>query len=254
MFRRLALLLFGLALLAGSRAALALHPLITEDASTQGAGNFQVELNAERTDDAEGGTRTRARQLGALLSVGLTDTLDLIVSQPRVRITTTTAEASSHAEGAGDVAVDLKWRFYEKGSTSFAFKPGFTVPTGDPAAALGNGDATYALFLVGSFEQPAWTLHTHAGYKANRNRLGQPVDVVHLSAAAVVQASTRVKLAADVALDTDFGLSLRHQSAWLVLGAICSVTKNVDLDLGVKLGLNRVAPDAAALVGVTMRW
>lgn len=254
MLRRPARLLIGLALLAGSRAAPALHPLITEDASTQGAGNFQVELNAEWTGDAEGGTRTRARQLGTLLSIGLAGTLDLVVSQPRLRITTTTAEASRDAEGAGDLALDLKWRFYEKGSTSFALKPGFTVPAGDPGAELGNGAATYALFLVGSFEQPAWTLHTHAGYKANRNRLGQPVDVVHLSAAAVVQASARVKLVADVALDTDFGLSLQHQPAWLVLGAIWSPTRTVDLDLGVKLGLNRVAPDAAALGGVTMRW
>ena len=231
--------------------AQAAHPLITEDAATQGAGRFQLELNSEFATDREAGVKTTTHQLGVLLAAGLTDALDLVIGQPRLRIASTAGET---ARGAGDASLDLKWRFYERGRTSFSLKPGVTLPTGDEARGLGTGKATYALFLVGSFEGEPWTMHLHTGYKANRNRLGQPVDVLHLSTAAVYQATRRVKLVADWALDTDFELSTGRQPAWLVLGAICSLGENLDLDLGARQGLNRVAPDTTLLFGLTVRW
>ncbi len=67
-------------------------------------------------------------------------------------------------------------------------------------------------------------------------------------------ATSLVKLVADVALDTDFRLSSARQPAWLVLGAICSLGERVDLDLGWKRGLNGVAEDDAVLIGITTRW
>ena len=252
--KRLTRTLISLVLLAGFPPAHGAHPLITEDAATQGADSVQLELSFESSRDEEEQVRTRARQLGALLAIGLTDALDLVLGQPRLRIAREGADASTTAEGAGDFSMDLKWRFYRKGSASLALKPGLTLPTGDDTQNLGNGKATYALFLVGSFAGHPWTVHTHVGYKANRNRLGQPVDVVHLSAAAVYEASERVKLVADAALDSDFRLSTGSQPAWLVLGAICSLGRDLDLDLGLKAGLNRPAPDIAALVGLAARW
>lgn len=177
-----------------------------------------------------------------------------MLGQTQLRIATTSAEASATARGAGDFSLDLKWRFYQSGGTSLALKPGFTAPTGDETRGLGAGKATYGLFFVGSFERSPWTLHTHAGYKAYRNRLEKPVDVLHLSVAAVYDATSRVRLAADVALDTDFGLNTTRQPAWLVLGAICSLGERVDLDLGWKRGLNGVAEDDAVLIGITTRW
>ncbi len=232
----------------------AAHPLITEDTATQGRGRFQLELNGEFATDRDAGVKTTTRQLGALVAAGLTDSLDLVLGATRLRIATASSEASATAQGAGDVSLDLKWRFYEKGHASFALKPGLTAPTGDETRGFGNGSATYALFLVGSFAGDAWTTHAHTGYKANRNRLGQPADVLHFSAAALYQASSRVKLVADWALDTDFDLSLSRQPAWLVLGAICALTDKVDLDLGLKKGLNTVAPDTSLLFGMTLRW
>jgi outer membrane putative beta-barrel porin/alpha-amylase len=242
--------------LAGSWAgcAHAVHPLITEDADTLRAGHVQAELGAERGTDRDGEKRTESTQLGVLLVAGLTGSLDLVLGYPRLRIATTSGEGRTTAEGGGDLSLDFKWRFHREGATSFALKPGFTVPTGDETRGLGTGRSTYGLFLIGSFERAPWTLHTHAGYKANRNRVGEPVNIVHLSAALVYEAGSRVRLVADVARDMDFDLSSDGRRAWIVIGAICRLTRDLDLDLGLRKGLNDAAEDRTFLLGLTAHW
>lgn len=232
----------------------AVHPLITEDAETLRAGHVQAELGVERSSDHDAETQTRSTQLGGLLVAGLTGSLDLVLGYPRLRITTASAEERAVAEGGGDLSVDLKWRFHREGAASFALKPGFTVPTGDDAKGLGTGRTTYSLFLIGSVERPPWTLHTHTGYRANRNRIGEPVNIVHLSAALVYDTGGRVKLVADLARDMDFDLSSSGRRSWMVLGAICNLAPGLDLDLGLRIGLNQAAEDKTYLLGVTAYW
>ena len=241
-------------LVLGASGVHAAHPLITEDAETVGAGHAQLELNMEHGLDREEGVETRTRQFGALLALGAADSVDVVMGQPYLRVRTRADGIESTAQGVGDFSLDLKWRFHRSTGRSFALKVGGTAPTGDAATNLGTGRSTFSAFVFGSFERGPWALHLHTGYKANRNRLGEPVDVVHFSAATAYQASRIVKLVADVALDTDFQSSTSSQPAWLVLGAICSLGNAVDLDLGWRRGLNGVAPDDVFLLGVTTRW
>jgi hypothetical protein len=49
-------------------AAFAAHPLITDDAGTQGKGKFQIELNGEFTYDKEIGLGGTTREAGGELS------------------------------------------------------------------------------------------------------------------------------------------------------------------------------------------
>jgi hypothetical protein len=206
-------------------ASQAAHPLITEDAATLGAGTVQAELSAEHAGDT---------QFGALAGAGVADSVDLIAGHPR---------------HDGDVSLDLKWRFHRRAGTSLALKPGLTVP-----AAAGTGRPTYGAFLLASRDGEPWSTHWHAGYKANHNVYGEPADLVHLSAAAVYQASGRMKLAGDLGVDTGFDLSTTSRPAWLVAGAIYSVRPALDLDLGCRHGLNRASEADALLVGLTLRW
>ncbi|MDD2338355.1 MAG: transporter, partial [Geobacteraceae bacterium] len=107
--------------------AFAAHPLITDDTGTQGKGKFQVELNGEYGHDSERALDVKAREYGGSLetvfSAGLIDGVDFVVAVPyelsRVKENDIVA---SDTDGLGDVSLELKWRFFEKGGSSLAFK------------------------------------------------------------------------------------------------------------------------------------
>ena len=95
--------------------AFAAHPLLTEDTATQGSGKFELELgNAWTRDGGE-----RAYEFGPQLSYGVLPNLDGIV-RPTWNALRTAGDGATTARGAGDTAVDVKWRFYEAGAFSVA--------------------------------------------------------------------------------------------------------------------------------------
>src|SRR5262245_42693719 len=90
---------FALAVSQGTQAA---HPLLTEDAFTQGKGGWQLEVNGERQRDPRPADvpPLRAIESGSTLTYGLTHTIDLSFDLPYVR-----------HEGILDAAIGIKWRF-----------------------------------------------------------------------------------------------------------------------------------------------
>jgi len=58
------------------------HPLITEDAGTQGRGNWQLELTAEFGREEETGTEDDTGDFAVVLDYGLRDNLDLMLTHP----------------------------------------------------------------------------------------------------------------------------------------------------------------------------
>ena len=62
------------------------HPLVTDDAETQGKGKFQLEANGQYDFDKEtlNGVTVEAKgtEVMTILSAGLTDTTDLVLSLP----------------------------------------------------------------------------------------------------------------------------------------------------------------------------
>lgn len=55
-------------------------------------------------------------------------------------------------------------------------------------------------------------------------------------------------------MDTNTDKASDSNPAFLLVGLIYSRSKDLDFDLGIKAGLNKVAPDYSALAGVTIRW
>ena len=238
-------LLFALATsLAAASGARAAHPLITEDTGTQGAGGWQLEVFGEQGKAR--GTGSRLERQDAVLSYGVAQNADLQVDLPWIR--------HAGGRGTGDVALDLKWRFLDRGPLSLGLKPGVTLAAGDEAKGLGAGRAGYGSLLILSYDQESWAVHAHAGYKRHRNSLGERESLKHLSAAVAVKAAPGAKVIIDVARVTSPDPAVSQAERYIVFGAIWSVTKDFDFDLGLKVGSGGAALDEALLLGMAVRW
>jgi hypothetical protein len=236
-------------------AAHATHPLLTEDTGTQGVGGIQVELTGERArdDDILPGV-LRSTRPAALLSYGVADTADLQVGASHLRLTLEDGAGTTAAAGLSDVSVDLKWRFLERGPLSLGLKPGVTIPTGEHERGLGSGRWTVGALGILSYEPGPLAFHSHVGYRYNNNLLGERRSLWHFSGAFVLQATERLKLVADLAYDTNPFPSGGRPLVHSVLGAIYGATRDIDLDVGVKLGHSTAAIDLTWLAGLTVRW
>ena len=221
------------------------HPLITEDTGTQGKGGWQLEVNGERYKDTVEDETSRGKQASAVLSYGVTEKADLQVGLPY--------QDNGVERGKGDVAIDLKWRFYESGPLSLGLKPGITLSTGDEERGLGAGRTTWGTLAIVSYDVEGAALHTHAGYRHNDNVHGLRKSLWHLSAALWWKATEALKVVGDLSYDTNPDPTSDTLVRQWVFGLIYSVTKNFDLDVGYRRG-NDPAIDRAYMAGVTLRW
>ena len=129
-------------------AAYAAHPLISEDAATQGRGGFELEIgNAWTRDD-----NARSYEFGPQLSYGVTRELDAIIRPTWLDVRFMGNEDRTRSRGVGDTAVDAKWRFWESRAIDLAVRAGVSAPTGDTARGLGSGKPTYHALLVASLD------------------------------------------------------------------------------------------------------
>jgi len=222
-------------------AAWAAHPLITEDTGTQGRGNWQLELNVERA--REGNEQATLWQ--TTVSYGFAEAADLQVTLPYV--------AGALANGKGDLAIDVKWRFWERDALSLGMKPGATLPTGDDGRGLGAGRATLGALLFASYERDAWSVHAQGGYRYNQNTLGERRDLTQYSASLWLKPLEALRLVGELGLASARTPQTNAQQRFWTLGAIWSPRKDLDLDLGWRRGEGDLA-DRSFGAGVTLRW
>lgn len=231
----------------------AAHPLITDDAGTQGQGKFQLEFNGQNDYDREEGIQTEKTIGGAMISYGVIDPLDMVIGVSYQFLKSENGAAARN-EGWGDVAIDLKWKFYERDNLALALKPGITLPTGDEQKSLGTGQATYHLFFISTLEMKPWAFHFNLGYIRNENKLEERVDLWHISLATWVEVVKSFKLVANIGLEENREKSKDETPAFLLGGIIYSWTENFDLDFGLKIGLNKAETDFSVLAGLAWRF
>ena len=250
----------------------AAHPYITDDTGTQGSGNWQLELMAERdrnartadTDEAAVRQVRTATLLNPVLTYGLREKLDVALGLNHLRQRTiedgTVAQA---ADGAGDSTLELKWRFYERNGLSLGLKPGLVLPTGDETRGLGAGRLSWGVNLILAQELAPWSFLANLAYARARYKL--PADA-EANRAHLWRASAGVAYALrdDLRLVGEGGI--RTNSAvddpflpgrtghFAMLGLIYSPADNLDFDLGVRKRINRAEFDTAILLGATLRW
>jgi hypothetical protein len=239
----------------------AAHPLITDDTGTQGKGKAQIEFSGEYGHDSDNDITKNILVLPKIpvLSYGITDTADLVLGVPFERRDTKQAGGTTTERGISDVSLQLKWRFYEKGGLSIAVKPGVTLPTGDEEKGLGNGKASYSAFFIITKDMAPWVFHLNIGYLRNAYKLqadedANRKDLWHVSLASQVDVVKSLKAVANIGMERNSDKRSNIDPAFLLGGVIYSITESLDLDAGVKTGLNKPETDIAYLAGVTKRF
>jgi hypothetical protein len=246
--RTVATLAAGL-LLCLSSTTHAAHPLITEDTGTQGSGNFQLELTTESMSVRETGQSQYVLLDTAVLAWGFAETADLLVTVPWLKL-----GQPDSTQGLTDIGLDIKWRFYETGPVSFAFKPGVTFPTGDDTKNLGAGRNTWSAYIVTTLDHKPWAFHLHLGHQHNNNLSNDRVNIWHGSLAASVQLLDPLKLVLDLGTNTNTDRGSDWHPFFAIAGLIWSVRPNLDLDLGVRSERTDSMRAVAALAGMAIRW
>ena len=237
----------------------AAHPLITDDTGTQGKGKFQVELNGEVTYDKEtdlaGTTRETGGEVSSIVSYGIIDNIDVVLGIPyqwaRVKLDGLTI---SDEDGVSDVSLEGKWRFYEKGGLSFALKPGITLPTGNEKRGLGSGRMTYGLVFITTMEIKPWAFHLNLWYTRNENKVEERKDIWHGSLASEVEIVKNLKAVGNIGIERNPDKSFSTNPAFILGGLIYSLTDNLDIDLGFKVGITNPETDYSFLAGLPLKW
>lgn len=236
-------------------AASAAHPLLTEDTGTQGAGNYQLELTHDLAHDKDATTRTRTRSISAVLSVGLTETLDLIATLPHDRTTERAGAVSTTVQGYADAEIAAKWRYYDVEGLSLALRPGLGLPTANEDKGLGSGHLSPSIFAVLTYARSSWTYHLHAGYTRNFfDGAAERRHLYHGSAAVEYSVSDTLRLVGDASVETNAERAGHPTVGSMVVGLVYTLTPDLDLDFGYRKGWTDAAADHAWLTGVAWRF
>ena len=235
-------------------AAFAAHPLITDDAGTQGRGKAQLEINAEYGQDRAAGVNARSNQIAAAFSYGISTPLDMIIGVPYQRVRTTENGEGASESGVSDASLELKWRFYDRDGLSFALKPGISLPAGDNEKGLGVGRATYHFFGVASKELKAWAFHLNFGLLRNENKNDERKNLWHASLAATVEVVKDLKIVGNIGLERNTDRNENIDPAFILGGLIYSISESFDIDFGIKGGLNKPETDFSILAGIAYRF
>lgn len=259
-------------LLAAPASSWAAHPYITDDTGTQGSGNWQLELMAERDRNARsadpgGGAVHQVRKatvFNPVLTYGVLDTLDVALGINRLRQRTTEDGAvTQSADGMGDSTLELKWRFYEADGLSLALKPGLVLPSGDENRGLGTGKASWGVNFIFTREAKPWVLLANVAYSQVHYKLPPDADANHkhlwrASAGFGYYLRDDVRLVGEAGVRTngarDDPFLPGRNGYFAMLGLIYSASDKIDFDFGVRKRVNRAEFDTAILVGATFRW
>ncbi len=260
MVKRKMLMIAGLFLVfVSGNTAFGAHPLITDDAGTQGKGKFQIEVNGQYDTDREwvnGMTlKTTGGQMAGTLSYGFIDSADLVLGLPYVWSKVREDGAvTENAQGISDMTVEVKWRIFERDGYSLALKPGVSFPTGDDDRGLGAGKVGYRIYGIVSKDLAPWAFHLNFGYVRNENTTNELHDVWHASLAATYEIVKNLKLVGNIGAERNPDPESNVDPAFLLGGAIYAVTENFDVDLGVKYGLTKTETDCSVLAGIAYRF
>lgn len=254
--------LASLLLVASSNVAMAFQPLVTDDTGTQGKGGNQLEFSYNQERSSSRGSTTNIQTLPTVYTRGLSDGIDAYVAAIPTRIRSTMPGAN--ANGGGNPALGVKWRFYENESskTSLGLKPEIRLPVSaaEEAAGLGTGRASYGLMLILTQEVPFGAVHVNLG--RGRDLFREPeinphISSTHTSIAPVWDVNGEWKLALDIGTESETAGGVTTRAVFLEIGAVFSPGKDLDLAFGIVRWTDNATPRAtttSATIGLTWRF
>jgi hypothetical protein len=231
----------------------AAHPLITDDAGTQGAGKIQIEFNGEYGSDrktaSEGEPVPRYIAAVTAISYGLTETVDAVISVPYVW-----SKSPESEKGLSDASFEVKGTLYENGGFSFGLKPGILIPTGSERKGLGTGKYGSSFYLIASQDAGPWALHLNFGHIRNYNRPEERKDVYNLSFAADYCINDPVRIVVNMGEELNRDRTTDRNPAFALAGLIYGITEDLDIDLGFKAGLSGLETYRTVLAEMAYRF
>lgn len=234
------------------------HPLLTDDTFTLGKGNAQIEASYQYNHNDDAGVKTQTSQPQVQITYGILDPLDAIVTVPYLYVRQTQGSETTDNNGIGDITLALKWRFFgEKEGLQFAIKPYVTIPTGDEEKGHGYGREAYGIRLISTFDREAWCVNVNLGYLYNEyglqsNRDAYRPDIWYAGLSGQLRVLEKLWLVGETALGRNPDVTSDTPPAYILGGFIYEITKNIDLDVGYRHGLNRPAMDYSISGAITV--
>ena len=110
-----------------------------------------------------------------------------------------------------------------------------------------------ALYGIAGRIRAPWHFYLNAGYMFNRNSVGEEEHLLKTSAAAVLKVLPKILATAELTAETNKNESAHSHPAASVFGLVWSPYTTLNLDAGVRFGLNRAADNFGLLAGMTLR-
>ncbi|MDT8285663.1 MAG: transporter [Elusimicrobiales bacterium] len=227
----------------------AFHPMTTEDTVFIGRDVKQAEIGFDHTEDTDAADYF-SNTLSATFSYGLWDKLEILISAPWQGWNS----AGLSESGLGDVALETKFWVAERRGWDLALKPGFSLPAGNDAAGLGAGKGQVWLYCIAGRAEGPRQYYLNAGYRYNRNSVNEETDIFSASAMGAVELLPKTLLAAELAVETNTDKSAASPPVSSLLGLVWSPNPSLDLDAGVRYGLNDAAEELSLILGATVRF
>lgn len=241
------------------------RPDKTESPYTVDAGHFQIEMDLanysyDKHNPARDGTIVRTWSIAPMnLKVGLLNNLDVqLVLQPHTYVHTSDPAAGvSKQRGFGDITTRFKWNLWgnDGGTTAFALMPYFKLPTNQDLLGNGNRSVEFGLIAPLAVELPAgWGMGLMTQLDVVRDTTSSGyhpefVNTVTFGHDIVGSLGGYVEFFSSV--------STERGSSWVGtvdLGLTYALTKNIQLDAGINLGVTRAADDWNPFIGVSWRF
>jgi len=234
------------------------RPTKSTGTCTADPGRLQLEADLVNiTESTLDGVRTRTSiAINPTLKYGLGPSLDVELNVP-AWIDTRVRDADGNslgARGSGDLSAKLKWKFYAGPAIELALMPTIKAPTA--ARAVGNGAWEGGVLLpVVAKLSDEWSLNLSPELDAVANTAGPGH---HFATAQLVNLGRSlphdVTLSVELWAAWDADPAGHHRQRSFDVGAAWLLDRDLQLDGGVNLGLDRQTPDSQAYLGISRRF
>lgn len=231
------------------------RPDTTESPITVPAGMFQVEMSFfDYSRDGDAGVREEDWIFGQInLKAGLAQDLDLqVIFDSYQQVKTSGGGASQRLSGFGDVTVRLKKNLWgnDGGRSAGGLIPYVSVPTGTEVSADVWGGGLIVPVSYSITDRVSIGVMGQVDIAHDEETNGQDLEWIH-------SASLGIGLTEDLGMYLELvgiaGNDTNYQ-ALFDTGLTLAVTDNLMFDVGVRIGLNRPAPDFGVFSGMSFRF
>jgi len=238
------------------------RPDKTESPYTVDAGHYQIETSfIDYTYDAEvlDKPNTRVDTFSVMptnLKIGLLNNLDIqFVINPYVSERTKTNGNAQRKNGFGDIQTRLKYNFWgnDEGTTAFGVMPFVKFPTN--GANLGNNDIESGLIFAFAAELPqGWGMGLMTEFDFNKDADDSGYHTEFINTITFGR-----EIIGDLSGYIEFfsNVSAEDGVDWIgtmSAGMTYALTKNVQLDGGINIGVTNSADDLNPFCGLTVRY